>query len=149
MEDYLETIITILIGLGAFLISGLRKRKPTKEKTNSVLENWFADVTANNDEREINSINQNEEIPEEIETSEDILFEDRENENFEILKQTAMRETTSINDPPGQNLIDQKIFEKKEKEIDNLKEQKKAKKKVKFDGRKAIIYSAIINRKQF
>jgi hypothetical protein len=137
MEDYLETIITILIGLGAFLISALRKRKPTEKKEKSAYEDYF-----DNDRR-------SEELGFEDDDLEDIETIIHDSDQTQILKHTAMREATSINDPPGQSLIDLKISDNSENEIYNLKEQKKARKKIAFDGKRAIIYSAIINRKHF
>ncbi|PLX17869.1 MAG: hypothetical protein C0599_13140 [Salinivirgaceae bacterium] len=146
MEDYLETIITIIIGLGAFLISALRKKKPNVEKSDSFLENW---VEGEDSPFEAEITNEDEDDFDESSGSDKDIYEKYNQTESEFLKQTAMRETTSINDPPGQTLFDQNISEKSESETYFLKEQKKAKKKVKFDGKKAIIYSEIINRKQF
>jgi predicted RND superfamily exporter protein len=146
MEDYLETLITIMIGLGAFLISVLRKKSSNEPKSDSILENW---VESGDSPFEEQTAENSRVFFEEPLDSENEIYEKYNNTDSEILKQTAMRETTSINDPPGQILFDQKVSEKSEKEFYNLMEQKKTKKKMKFDGKKAIIYSAIINRKQF
>ena len=142
MEDYLETIITILIGLGALLISALGRKKQSQGESKPVIEDWFEQEE--NDEVKVGDYSISEEN-----TVDNFLFEEYENINTNVSKQTAMGETTSINDPPGQNISDQKISEITENEIYNHMEQKKSKKKRKFDGKKAIIYSAIINRKQF
>ena len=142
MEDYLETIITIMIGLGAFLISVLGRKKPSKGESKPVIEDWFEQEGS--DEENLNDYNVSEK-----KIDNNFLFEEYESINSNVSKQTAMGETTSINDPPGQNISDQKISKLTENEFYNQMEQKRTKKKNKFDGKKAIIYSAIINRKQF
>lgn len=140
MEDYIETLITVLIGLGAFLISALRKKRPKEENTNINSEIWFEEE--NIDEKmsfeDVKSSNPNEEN----------VYANN-NDDFINQKSTAMGNKTSINDPPEYNLAGQKISEISENDTSNLMEQKNTKKKKAFDGKKAIIYSTIINRKQF
>jgi hypothetical protein len=123
------------------LISALRKKRPKKESISTDSKIWF-------DEGDNEMVGPDGDDVDYYNPDEEDLYK---NNNEEIINQnsTAMGIKTSINDPPDQNLMGQKISEISENETSNLMEQKNTKKKKSFDGKKAIIYSTIINRKQF
>jgi|SRR6056297_1402267 len=139
MEEFLETIITVLIGLGAFLISAFRKRKNTKESNPA-------------ENREINDFFSDEE--DEYNHTEDYIFNSEKEENMKMTdpenskEDTAMPEEFSANDPP------EKEKQRPEKTSYNFPEKYskskavlKQSRKQGFNARKAIIYATIINRK--
>lgn len=141
MEEFLETIITVLIGLGALLISAFRKRKSPKE-TNAA------------DNQEINDFFSEEE--DQYYTDEDMAAPHAEKNGLNISglenikESTAMPEEFSANDPP------KKEKQRPEKTLYNSPEKHskskavlKQSKKQGFNARKAIIYATIINRKYF
>lgn len=124
MEDYLETIITILIGLGALLISVVRKKSVKQSPSN--LGSHF-DESIWDDEYETNS---------NIKPKTHVSVEN-EYENINKSKSIAMSEDqSSINDPPV-------VKRKLKLPVDEPLKIKPRR----FNGKQAIIYNAIISRK--
>ena len=139
MEEFLETIITVLIGLGALLISAFRKRKSPKE-TNAA------------DNQEINDFFSEEEDQNYTDDDTVARYAEKKGLNISapenIKESTAMPEEFSANDPP------KKEKQRPEKTLYNspAKHSKskavlKQSRKHGFNARKAIIYATIINRK--
>ncbi|WP_462281712.1 hypothetical protein [Salinivirga cyanobacteriivorans] len=139
MEEFLETIITVLIGLGAFLISAFRKRKSTKE----------SNPAENNEVNEFFSDEEDEYI-----NSENYIFTSEEEENIKMAdsvnskEDSAMPEEFSANDPPEkEKQRPEKLLYNSPEKHSKSKAVLKQSRKQGFNARKAIIYATIINRK--
>ncbi len=125
MEGYLETIVTVLIGLGAVLISALNKKKESGAPSGEPGE-------------ELQYIEEVDDYP--ISAS----FEKEPNEKNKIVySENNHNEKEKVNN----------IYQSERTVVNQNKLQDKDKKplkqsaKYKFNARKAIIYSTIINRK--
>mgnify|MGYP006275156813 CR=1 FL=1 len=147
MEEFLETIITILVGLGAFLISALRKRKGTKPKTQTSYqtEQDYDFEKEYNPKEESYSFENADEEEEEVykPLSETWREELEENEDEYTGEEAPIEKETMFKE--GESVLNKSHYapEKTNKKRAVLQQNSKHK----FDARKAIIYATIINRK--
>ncbi len=127
MEEYLETIVTVLIGLGAFLISALRKKKASGTKS---VENGEKLQLIEEDNNEVY------EPFSEYKKVNNITNSQNSNEHVIHHKNEIGDENHQVNEISDQNNTP-----------NNLRKTLKQKTKRRFNARKAIIYSTIIDKK--
>lgn len=127
MEEYIETIITILIGLGALLISAVRKKR---EPQSVAVQFDDSDSMFDADNQGLES-----EMHEQV-------SENGDNNKFNntINNQAMSKDFASINDPP--------IGEESTATLSGNGNIRKILGQP-FNARRAIIYHEIINRKHF
>jgi len=127
MEEYIETIITILIGLGALLISAVRKKGEPQSAAAQFdgADNLFG---VDNQEAESEILDQ--------------VFETEATNEFNntINSQAMSKNFASINDPPTGDETSATLSG--DGNIRKILGQP-------FNARRAIIYHEIINRKHF
>eukprot|EP01156_Anaeramoeba_ignava_P006922 Anaeramoba_ignava/a350012_24.p3 GENE.a350012_24~~a350012_24.p3 ORF type:complete len:130 (-),score=16.87 a350012_24:1045-1434(-) len=129
MEEYLETFITLLIGLAAFVISVLGKKKKPNPVGNRSFDIEFSDIESTN-----NTVSENE------------TKEDLNPKPFTIgFESSIQREAINKKHLENNSEILNDI-----QHISNIRRKSRKKKPRKwFDAKKAIIYSEIINRREY
>ncbi len=139
MEDFLETIITVLIGLGVFLISAFRKRKSAKG-TNAAEDQEINDFFS--DEKDQYYTDEADMATAVEENKYNMSDSENKKEN------TVMPEEFSANDPPDQEKRNpvRTLYNSPGKNSKSKAVMQQSKKQG-FNARKAIIYATIINRK--
>lgn len=131
MEEYLETFITLLIGLVVFLISALGKKKNQKKASDRSYDIDFIDVEESNEEEApIRNQNGVRSKPEPF----TVGFESSTLNRNGINEQIGNRDN-NFNDIQHVSLTPRKRRVKKSRKW--------------FDPKKAIIYSEILNRKYY
>ncbi|MFO7862742.1 MAG: hypothetical protein R6U85_01965 [Salinivirgaceae bacterium] len=146
MEDYLETVITVLIGLGAYLISVISRGKKGNAAASSAAD---FEMPSNPEFEQENKQSSGSEIYHTdypgTDHDADIVGSTNEMSNH---KYSAMRkDESSINDPPVPQMTEPPEMAKYSTSGEVITTRKVTRKP--FNAKKAIIYDAIINRKYF
>ncbi|MDA3865502.1 MAG: hypothetical protein PF489_02005 [Salinivirgaceae bacterium] len=146
MVDYLETVITVLIGLGAYLISVISRGKKGNAAASSAAD---SDMPSTQEfELENKQSNGSETYLTDYSESEDDTNIVRPTNEMSNHKYSAMREDEStINDPPVPQMAKSSGMDNYSTSGEVITTRKVTKKP--FNAKKAIIYDAIINRKYF